>query len=62
MPYLLQDEEYFNIDFDNVGTTTGKILFISSLSSTVLTPFMGYTYDIVGRVGLLIPGIFALAL
>ena len=61
MPYLLQDPDYFNIPFDSVGTTTGKILFIASFSSTLLTPLMGYTYDIVGRIGLLIPGIFLLA-
>ena len=58
MPYLLQDPDYFDIPFEKVGTNVGKILFIASLVATILTPFMGYAYDIVGRYWVLIPTVF----
>ena len=61
MPYLLQDPYYFNVSFGQVGTYTGTILFVSSFTSTILTPFMGYAYDIVGRKGIIITCIFILA-
>jgi len=62
MPYLLQDPDYFDIPFEEVGTTTGSILFVGSFISTLATPFLGYAYDIVGRFWLLIPTFFLLAI
>lgn len=62
MPYLLQDPEYFDIPFEQVGTKTGQILFVGSLCSTLATPFLGYAYDIVGRFWLLIPTFFLLSI
>lgn len=60
MPYLLQDADYFDIPFERVGTTVGRILLISSLSSLFFTPIIGYAYDIIGRFWFLIPSLFLL--
>ena len=62
MPYLLQDTDYFNIPFSDVGSTIGRILSISSLGSMFLTPFIGYAYDIFGRFWFLVPSIFLLTI
>jgi len=61
MPYLLQDPNYFDVPFEKVGSSVGSVLFAGSLSSTLLTPFMGYAYDIIGRKMIIIPAILALA-
>lgn len=61
MPYLLQDPDYFNVPFDKVGSSVGSVLFAGSLTSTILTPFMGFLYDIIGRKLLIIPAMLGLA-
>ena len=62
MPYLLQDENYFNIPFENVGSVAGQVLFWGYLISTLVTPTIGYIYDILGRFWFIIPSCFILAL
>ena len=62
MPYLLQDKDYFNIPFENVGSVAGQVLFWGYLVSTIVTPFIGYVYDILGRFWFIIPSCFVLAL
>ena len=54
MPYLLQDERYFNVPFSSVGNQTGTILFWSYLASCIVTPILGYMYDVVGRFWMLV--------
>ena len=58
MPELLQDEAYFKIPFENVGTVSGQIIFYATLSSTLIVPLIGYVYDIIGRFWVLLPAIF----
>ena len=62
MPYLLQDEEYFAIPFDNVGSEAGQVLFWAYLISTLITPTIGYIYDMLGRFWFIIPSCFILCL
>jgi len=61
MPYLLQDEDYFNVPFEEVGRTTGSVMAAGSAISLFLTPFFGYGYDIIGRFWLIIPTCFLIA-
>ena len=62
MPYLLQDEAYFGIEFESVGAVSGELLFWGYFIATVLTPLVGYMYDILGRFWVMIPSCFVLAL
>ena len=62
MPYLLQDKNYFNLAFDSMGQQTGQILFFAFMCSTLVTPFFGYLYDIIGRFWFIIPSCFILSL
>ena len=62
MPYLLQDERYFGIKFENVGAVIGNLLFWSHCISTLITPLIGYLYDLLGRFWVIIPSCFILAL
>ena len=62
MPYLLQDEAYFGIEFANVGSKAGEVIFWAYLLSTLVTPFMGYVYDILGRFWFIVPSCFFLSL
>ena len=62
MPYLLQDESYFGIPFEETGTAAGEVLFWSFLVSTCITPFLGYVFDLIGRFWFLIPSLFLMAL
>lgn len=61
MPYLLQDDQYFGVAFENVGSVAGQALFWSYLVSTLVTPGLGYVYDIIGRFWFMIPCCFILA-
>jgi len=61
MPYLLQDEGYFGIPFEEVGTKTGAIMASGSVISVCLTPLFGYGYDIIGRFWMIIPTFFLIA-
>ena len=61
MPFLLRDEQYFNFQFSEVGDRTGTALFWAYLASTVVTPFLGYVYDTLGRFWFMIPSMFALS-
>ena len=62
MPYLLQDKDYFNLSFDKMGQQTGQILFWAFMCSTLVTPFFGYLYDIIGRFWFIVPSCFILSL
>lgn len=61
MPFLLRDESYFNYKFSEVGDRTGRALFWAYLASTIVTPFLGYVYDTVGRFWFMIPSMFLLS-
>lgn len=61
MPFLLRDEEYFNFQFSEVGDRTGTALFWAYLASTVVTPFLGFVYDTVGRFWFMVPSMFAMS-
>ena len=61
MPYLLQSGDYFDIPFEQIGTSSGSVLFYPLLLSTMLAPLFGYCYDIFGRKLILIPAFFILA-
>ena len=60
MPYLLQDEAYFDMPFTRVGSLAGQVLFWGYLISTIVTPSIGYIYDILGRFWFIIPSCFIL--
>lgn len=60
MPYLLRDKDYFNVPFNQTGRAAGQVLFYAYLISTLVTPFLGYVYDLVGRFWFMIPACFAL--
>lgn len=60
MPYLLRDADYFDIPFNQTGRAAGQVLFYAYLISTIVTPFLGYVYDLVGRFWFMIPACFAL--
>ena len=62
MPYLLQDPDYFDVKSKNVGTEVGKLLFVASLTSTLLAPLMGFIYDIVGRFWVIMVSLLILAI
>mmetsp|Transcript_17153 Transcript_17153/g.23131 ORF Transcript_17153/g.23131 Transcript_17153/m.23131 type:complete len:192 (+) Transcript_17153:106-681(+) len=62
MPFLLRDENYFNFQFSEVGDRTGTALFWAYLASTLVTPFLGYVYDTVGRFWFMIPAMFAMSI
>ena len=62
MPYLLQDENYFGIPFEEVGRKTGSIMAAGSVISVILTPLFGYGYDIIGRFWMIIPTFFLIAI
>ncbi len=62
MPYLLQDERYFDVPFSNVGNKTGTILFWSYLASCIVTPILGYLYDVVGRFWMIVTCLSAMIL
>ena len=49
MPYLLQDPEFFNIPYEEVGTHIGKASFTVALISTLAVPLLGQAYDEIGR-------------
>ena len=55
LPFLLQDPDYFDIDFAGTGKATGEILFWSLLVSTCAIPFLGELYDLIGRRWVLLP-------
>ena len=61
MPFLLRDESYFNYKFSEVGDRTGRALFWAYLASTIVTPFLGYVYDTLGRFWFMIPSMFLLS-
>jgi len=60
MPFLLRDEEYFDFKFSEVGDRTGTALFWAYLASTIVTPFLGYIYDVVGRFWFMVPAMFSI--
>ena len=49
MPYLMQDPEYFNVPYEEVGTQIGTAAFTVSIISTIVAPFLGQVYDEIGR-------------
>ena len=61
LPYLLTDPNYFDIPFSNVGSKSGETLFWAFGSSTLLTPTIGYAYDVIGRYWVIIPSLFAIS-
>ena len=61
MPFVLGDKAYFGMPFEQVGREEGNILFWAYLSATILTPLLGYLYDIVGRFWSIIPAVLVLS-
>ena len=49
MPYLMQDPEFFNVPFEEVGNRIGTASFTVALISTFVAPFLGQAYDEIGR-------------
>ena len=49
MPYLMQDPEFFNVPYEEVGTQIGTAAFTVALISTFAAPFLGQAYDEIGR-------------
>lgn len=62
MPFLLQDEDYFNVPFKKVGQEAGHVIFWGYLVSTLVTPWIGFIYDILGRFWFIIPSCYVLCL
>ena len=61
MPNLLRDPDFFNLPFENVGMASGTVLFWGYLVSMLATPFLGYLFDMMGRLWFLLPACFVLA-
>lgn len=61
MPYLLQSPDHFNIPFSETGRSAGRVLFWAMLAATILTPFLGYLYDLFSRKWIIIPMFFVVA-
>ena len=62
MPTLLQDKDHFNVPFTELGSTAGLLLFWSYLFSTLMAPFVGLIYDILGRYWFILPACFVMAI
>ena len=62
LPYLLTNPDYFDIPFANVGTKSGEALFWAFLTSTLLTPAIGYAYDVIGRFWVIVPSLFTISM
>ena len=61
MNYLLQDEDFFDVPFEEIGGYLFTIMASGQVVSVLLTPVFGLAYDIVGRVPLVIGGLFTIA-
>lgn len=61
MNYLLQDEDYFDIEFDDIGPHLFTIMASGQVISVLLSPIFGYMYDVFGRVWVICGGLFTIA-
>ena len=57
LPLLLEDSEYYNVSQSDLGTATSFIILWASILPLILTPFLTYVYEAMGR---RIPIIYAL--
>ena len=49
MPLLLASEDYFAIPPSELGRATAVVIIWSQMLPLVLTPFLAYVYEIIGR-------------
>ena len=49
MPLLLQSEDYFSVNPDQLGKATSEVIIWTQLFTLIMTPFMMYVYETVGR-------------
>ena len=62
LPGILQSEDYFAYEYKEVGTRAGEVVFWGFLIATVIAPFLGYVYDMIGRFWFMVPACFFLSL
>ena len=61
MNVLLQDDDYFGMEFEDIGGPLFTIMAAGQIASVLLTPAYGYAYDLFGRFWLIIGGLYTIA-